>query len=34
MAGKHECYECNKCGVRFTDRPGFVGLHCAEWIVL
>ena len=34
MVGKHERYECNECGVRFTDRPGFVGLHYAEWIVL
>ena len=34
MVGKHERYECNECGVRFTDRPGFVGLHYADWFVL
>lgn len=29
----HRC-ECNGCGRCFTDRPGFLGLHFDDWIVL
>ena len=34
LVGKHERYECNEYWVRFSDRPGFVGLHYADWFVL
>ena len=33
VAEVHRC-ECNGCGKRFTDRPGFLGLHFDDWVAL
>ena len=27
-------YRCRKCGCKFVDRPGFVGLHFSERVIL
>ena len=27
-------YRCRKCGSKFVDRPGFVGLHFSERVIL
>ena len=33
MEGGINRYGCLECGKRFTDRPGFEGLHFDDWVV-